>query len=157
MTCVVFGFYYNTPTVRSFSRRLHLKLLQFHTLVSRLIFKMSHSADIIHMYEVRSPHGVLEELWQDVIQRQRDEGEASSNVSVDPHSGRVPVLVLAQTPGTTTGALLFTGGRLANERYEHLDVVKVEEGHQIRLKKVNKDDCSYLIDSSSVRWGEFIR
>lgn len=48
---------------------------------------------------VRLPHGILEELRQDVIQRQWDEGEASCYVSVDPHSGRVTVLVLTQTPG----------------------------------------------------------
>ena len=47
---------------------------------------------------VKSPHGILEELGQDVIQRQRDEGEASCHMSIDPHSGRVPVLVLTQTP-----------------------------------------------------------
>lgn len=46
---------------------------------------------------VSLPHGVLEELWQDVIQRQRDEREASCYVSVDPHPGRVTVLVLAET------------------------------------------------------------
>ena len=45
------------------------------------------------------PHGVLEELRQNVIQRQRDEGKASRYVSVDPHSGRVTVLVLTQTSG----------------------------------------------------------
>lgn len=45
------------------------------------------------------PHGVLEELWQDVIQRQRDEGEASCYVPVDPHPGRVAVLVFTETSG----------------------------------------------------------
>lgn len=59
----------------------------------------------VHTYVcvVKSPHGILEELGQDVIQRQRDEGESSCHVSVDPHSGRVPVLVLAQTPGQHVG------------------------------------------------------
>ncbi len=47
---------------------------------------------------VKSPHGVLEQLRQDVVQRQRDEGEASCYVSVDSHSGRVTVLMLTQTP-----------------------------------------------------------
>lgn len=48
------------------------------------------------------PHGILEELRQDVIQRQWDEGEASSHVSVDPHSGGVTVLMLTQTPDKHT-------------------------------------------------------
>lgn len=57
---------------------------------------------------MRLPHGVLEQLGQDVIQRQRDEGEASRYVSVDPHSGRVTVLVLTQTPGGREEPLMFT-------------------------------------------------
>lgn len=74
---------------------------------------------------VKLPHGILEELRQDVIQRQRDEGEASCYVSVDPHSGGVTVLMLTQTPeethlqqhdvktllnGVTTSNLVSTAG-----------------------------------------------
>lgn len=33
------------------------------------------------------PHGVLEQLGQDVVQGQRDEGEAGGHVPVDPHPG----------------------------------------------------------------------
>lgn len=50
------------------------------------------------------PHGIFEELGQDVVQRQRDEWEASCYVSVDPHSGGVTVLMLAQTSEKTTVA-----------------------------------------------------
>lgn len=49
------------------------------------------------------PHGVLQELRQDVIQRQWDEREASSNVTVDPHPGGVSILVFTQTPGEGRG------------------------------------------------------
>lgn len=60
--------------------------------------EMDKHVHVQHVRVVRVPHGILEELGQDVIQRQRDEGEASCYVPVDPHSGRVPVLVLTQTP-----------------------------------------------------------
>lgn len=33
------------------------------------------------------PHGVLEQLGQDVVQGQRDEGEAGSHMPIDPHPG----------------------------------------------------------------------
>lgn len=49
------------------------------------------------------PHGVLEQLGQDVVQRQGDEREASRHVSIDPHSGGVAILVLAETPEERTG------------------------------------------------------
>lgn len=49
----------------------------------------------------RLPHGVLEQLGQDVVQGQRDEGEAGRHVAVDPHPGGVPVLVLTETPEET--------------------------------------------------------
>lgn len=44
------------------------------------------------------PHGVLQKLRQDIIQRQRDEREASCHVTVDSHSGRVSILMFTQTP-----------------------------------------------------------
>lgn len=55
------------------------------------------------------PHGVLEEFRQDIIQWQGDEGKASGNVAVDPHPGRVTILVLTQTPGGEEG--LHSGHR----------------------------------------------
>lgn len=57
------------------------------------------------------PHGVLEQLGQDVVQRQRDEREASRHVSVDPHSGGVAILVLAETPVEGTGGRLTASDR----------------------------------------------
>lgn len=55
----------------------------------------------LYMYvlAIKLPHGIFEELGQDVIQRQRDEREASCHVSVNPHPGRVTVLVITQTSG----------------------------------------------------------
>lgn len=44
------------------------------------------------------PHGVLEQLRQDVVQGQWDEWEAGCHMSVDPHPGGVPVLMLTETP-----------------------------------------------------------
>lgn len=37
------------------------------------------------MLLIKLPHGILEEFGEDVIQRQRDEREASCHVPVNPH------------------------------------------------------------------------
>lgn len=73
------------------------------------------------------PHGILEELRQDVIQRQWDEGEASCYVSVDPHSGRVTVLVLTQTPGKVHPLLYdFFGGETSAYHPNKIGIVFME-------------------------------
>lgn len=47
---------------------------------------------------MKVPHGVLQQLRQDVVQRQRDEREACGHVPVDSHSGGVSILMFTQTP-----------------------------------------------------------
>lgn len=74
--------------------------------VSSYCFRQREQSDRLQMSNGRpvgSPHGVLEKLGQDVIQRQRNEGETSCHVAVDPHSGRVAVLVFAQASGGEKG------------------------------------------------------
>lgn len=42
------------------------------------------------------PHGILQQLGQDVVQGHGDEGESGSHVSIDADAGGVAILVLTQ-------------------------------------------------------------
>lgn len=42
------------------------------------------------------PHGVFEQLRQDVVQGHGDEGEPSSHMSIDADAGGIAILVLTQ-------------------------------------------------------------
>lgn len=42
------------------------------------------------------PHGILEQLRQDIIQRHGDEGKAGSHMSIDADSRGIAILVLTQ-------------------------------------------------------------
>lgn len=44
------------------------------------------------------PHGVLKQLGQNVIQRQRNERKAGRDMTVDSHTWRVPILMLTKPP-----------------------------------------------------------
>lgn len=47
-------------------------------------------------YPASLPHGILEELRQDVVQRHRDEGETGGHVSIDADAGGIAILVFTQ-------------------------------------------------------------
>lgn len=47
-------------------------------------------------YPADLPHGILEQLRQDIVQRHRDEGETGSHVAIDADPGGVAVLVFTQ-------------------------------------------------------------
>ena len=56
------------------------------------------------------PHGILEQLGQDVVQRHGDEGETGSHVAVDADPGGVAILVLTQASvGRNQGSALNQG------------------------------------------------
>ena len=47
------------------------------------------------------PHGVLEQLWQDVVQRHLNVREVGPNVAGDLDLGAVTILVLSELPDKT--------------------------------------------------------
>lgn len=42
------------------------------------------------------PHGVLQQLRQDVVQRQWNEGKAGRHMAVDANPWRIPILMLTE-------------------------------------------------------------
>lgn len=61
------------------------------------------------------PHGILEQLGQDVVQRHRDEGKTGSHMSIDADSGGIAILVFTQasaerSKGSDLNQWLSTGG-----------------------------------------------
>lgn len=46
---------------------------------------------------VSVPHGILQELRQDVVERHGDEWEAGRHMAIDAHTWGVAILVLTQT------------------------------------------------------------
>lgn len=66
-------------------------------------------------YPASPPHGVLEQLGQDVVQWHRDEGESSSHMSIDTDAGGIAILVLTQasvgrSKGSDLDQWFSTGG-----------------------------------------------
>ena len=66
-------------------------------------------------YPASPPHGILEQLGQDVVQRHRDEGESGSHMSIDADAGGIAVLVLTQasvgrSKGSDLDQCISTGG-----------------------------------------------
>ena len=55
-------------------------------------------SSVLENRAVTLPHGVLEQLGQDVVQGEGDEGEVGRHVAAAPHSGGAIALVLAHTP-----------------------------------------------------------
>lgn len=54
------------------------------------------------------PHGVLQQLRQDVVQRQRNEGKAGRHMAVDANTWRIPILMLTEPSAGNTGIETFT-------------------------------------------------
>lgn len=54
------------------------------------------------------PHGVLQQLRQDVVQRQWNEGKAGRHMTVDANPWRIPILMLTEPSAGNRGIKTFT-------------------------------------------------